>query len=275
MAAVEPLSAELSVHILRHFGLPDAPPPNLETLLKLLVQYTRKVPWESASRIVRRARHENAVDCAILGADFWDSHLELGTGGTCYESNYAFFGLLLRLGYEGYLTINDMGASVGCHAAIALLIEGKKFLVDVGYPLHAILPLFPESDSVAESPFMRYTATPLSDNRYEIQREIKQREIIFQLNDKAVGEPEYRAITLYDYRHDGGQFLDNVVIHKVVDEQLWRFNGNERPLRLQQFVDGERCDHPLGDDAAAELSAKFGMARDVVAEALEILYSIN
>ena len=68
------------------------------------------MPWESASRIVRRARHTESADCVLLGAEFWESHFALGTGGTCYESNYAFFGLLRRIGFEGYLTINDMGS---------------------------------------------------------------------------------------------------------------------------------------------------------------------
>ena len=86
-----------------------------------------------------------------------------------------------------------------------------------------------------------------------------------------VGEAEYRAVTLHDYRHDGGQFLNEVVIRKVRNDQLWRFNSNEQPLRLQQFVAGARRDHVLGDDPASEVADKFGVASDVVAEALTII----
>ena len=67
------------------------------------------MPWESASRIVRRARHARPRRLRLAGRGLLGSHFALGTGGTCYESNYAFFGLLRRLGYDGYLTINDMG----------------------------------------------------------------------------------------------------------------------------------------------------------------------
>ncbi|MCY3780142.1 MAG: hypothetical protein OXG78_07535, partial [Chloroflexi bacterium] len=72
-------------------------------------------------------------------------------------------------------------------------------------------------------------------------------------------------------RHDGGQFLNEVVIRKVLNNQLWRFNSNERPLRLQQFVAGERHDHRLGRDSAGKIAVKFGIARDIVTRALDTL----
>lgn len=262
-----PLPERLTKRVLLHFGLPIDMPPDLSTLRLLLERYTRTAPWESASRIARRAAHTDSADCILLGEAFWESHLAQGTGGTCYESNYAFFALLGRVGFEGYLTINDMDSAIGCHSAIVVLLDGRKHLVDVGYPLHAILPLLEGQESTAESPFMRYTAKPLPERRFEIWRDVPRHERIFQLKDIAVGEAEYQATTLHDYRRDGGQFLNEVVIHRVIDDQLWRFNSDERPLRLQQFVAGQRHDHILGDDPAGEVAGKFGIAREVVAEA--------
>ena len=247
---IAPLPEGLTQRVLRRFGLPQSLPPNLNTLRLLLARYTRTVPWESASRIVRRSQHSEAEDCAVLGEAFWESHFQFGTGGTCYESNYAFFALLRRIGYDGYLTINDMGSAIGCHSAIVILLNGRKYLVDVGLPLYAILPLQEGLESTAESAFMRYTARPLTEGRCEIWRSVPRDEPVFQLSDKPIGEADYRATTLYDYRHDGGQFLNEVVIRKVLNDQLWRFNSNERPLRLQQFVAGARRDHTLGEEPA-------------------------
>lgn len=271
MTETKPLPPSLCPRLLSRFGLSACPLSTLETLQELVTRYTRTVPWESASRIARRARLAESADCALLGQAFWESHLSRGVGGTCYESNYAFFGLLRWLGFEGYLTINDMGESVGCHSAIVVLLDGQKFLVDVGLPLYAILPLREGLESTAESHFMRYAAKPLAEGRFEIWRSVPRDERVFQLNDKPVGEAEYRAVTLHDYRHDGGQFLNEIVIQKVVDDQLWRFNSNVQPFVLQQFVNGERRDHALGEDAAAELAAKFGIAREVLAEAMAAL----
>lgn len=102
------LPAALCDQILSRFELPADPPADLATLQQLVTCYTRTVPWESASRIMRRARLAESADCVLLGEAFWESHFTRGTGGACYESNYAFFGLLRWLGFDGYLTINDM-----------------------------------------------------------------------------------------------------------------------------------------------------------------------
>jgi arylamine N-acetyltransferase len=49
-----------------------------------------------------------------------------GSGGTCFESNYALFSLLLARGFTGQLTVNNMGETVGCQSAIVLEIDGTK-----------------------------------------------------------------------------------------------------------------------------------------------------
>ena len=271
MTDTAPLSAKLAGRILRHFGLPADAPPTLDTLNALVSAYTRQLPWESASRIVRRSQHRAAHDCAHFGEDFWLSHFEHGGGGTCYESNYAFFGLLRRMGYAGYLTINDMGESIGCHSAIVIVVDGSKALVDVGFPLYVIVPIDAERETNAACPIMRYSLRPVGDDQYQLRRELGERVHAFLLQDKAVSDADYRDIAIHDYRHDGGQFLNEVVTHRVVDERLWRFHSDAQPLCLQRFVNGERHDHALGQDPAGELAAKFGMDADMVVEAMAIL----
>ena len=266
-----PISTLLSQRILRHFDLPANSLPNLDTLRQLVERYTRTVPWESASRIVRRASQAKSADCILLGEAFWESHFARGAGGTCYESNYAFFGLLRRLGYEGYLTINDIGGAVGCHSAIVVLLEECKYLVDVGFPLYVLVPIHADRETSATCPIMNYRLIHHSDNQYQLRRELGERVHGFLLHDEPVADGDYRAIGIHDYRPDGGQFLNEIVIHRVVDEQLWRFHSDERPFCLQQFVDKERRDHLLGVDVAGHVATKFGMSRDILAEAMEIL----
>ncbi len=218
------LSPALCQRILRHFGLPIDTPPDLSTLLHLVERYTRTVPWESASRIARRARHETAADCAVLGAAFWESHFEAGSGGTCYESNYAFWGLLRRLGYAGYLTLNDMGEHVGCHSAIVVRLNGRKWLVDVGFPLYTCLPICADQETRAECPIMSYRLVPQGSDSYLLQRESHPRVHSFTLRDEPVADFDYRATCIHDYRHDGGQFLNEVVIEKWVCTRSSRSN---------------------------------------------------
>lgn len=271
MTVTEPLSAEWSRRVLRRFGLTDSPAPGLTTLRQLVERYTRTVPWESASRIARRARETESAACVIYGEAFWESHFAHGTGGTCYESNYAFFGLLRRLGFDGYLTINDIGGAAGCHSAIVVLLDGSKFLVDVGFPLYTVVPIESQRETKAACPLMTYSLAPMGGEQYQLWREIGERAHGFVLHDRPVGDAEYRAIGIHDYRHDGGQFLDAIVIHRVVAGQLWRFHSDVKPYCLQQFVDGERRDHPIDGDMAGEVGQKFGISRDILAQAMTAL----
>jgi len=271
MTETKPLPPSLCRRILSHFGMIAQPPRTLETLQQLVTRYTRMVAWESASRILRRARQAESVDCVLLGEGFWYSHFARGTGGTCYESNYAFFGLLRWLGYDGYLTINDMGAAIGCHSAIVVLLDGRKILVDVGFPVYVILPLNADREARAECPLMDYSLSPQGGNRYLLRRESLARAHSFTLRDEPVTDADYRAIAIHDYRPDGGQFLNEIVIQKVVDEQLWRFHSDVQPWCTQEFVDGQRREHVIDDDPAAALAQKFGIAREVLAVAMAAL----
>lgn len=263
-----PLPPALADEVLTALGLQRRPPAPAY-LNELLAAYTGRVPWESAFRIVRRAGTAATADCPRWPETFWREALTLGAGGTCFESNYAFYALLLALGYEGHLTINNMGEMQACHTAIVLHIEGRRWLADVGLPLFAALPIDPQAATETDSPFFRYTVRPDGPDRYQIERSPHPAPNCFTLIDRPIPDTPYRRATTADYG-PGGLFLDRVIINKVVEGQLWRFNSGERPLHLAQFVGETRRDHPLGDDPATDLAAHFEMDRATIHEALAL-----
>ena len=271
MGQTEPPPLALRQRILRYLGLPDTLNADHATLQLLIDRYTRLVPWESFSRLVRRARHSRDEDCAALGATFWENALNHGAGGTCFESNYAFFSLLLSLGYEGYLTINNMGNQIGCHTAIVIFLDGEKHLVDVGLPVYAVLPIRAGKTARAKSRFFGYTVEPLGDSRYDIWRDPHPDRNAFTLIDQPIVDPDYRLAAIADYQPGSGYFLDKVVINKVIDGNLWRFNSADPPPRIEVFADGQKHEIPLATDPANQLAAKFEADRDLIAEALAIV----
>ncbi len=244
--------------------------PDLGLLERLISAYVRRVPWESASRIA--ARFGGVGVYPRWPEVFWQQAITLGTGGTCFESNYAFFTLLRDLGYEGYLTINNMGATVGCHTAIVLLLDSQRWLVDVGLPLFAPLPVESHQPTTRESDFLYYTVRPVGQHLYDIEREPHPSRVAFTLIDRPVDEPAYRAALEADYE-PGGYFLDRVVINRVVDEGLWRFGSSDIPYRLEHFPGNSRVDHPIEGDAAEALAQHFEMDAHVLRTALEVVES--
>ena len=262
------MNEQLAAAVLTFLGVPAAA-PTLPLLEKLLASYYCSVPWESAFRIVRRAETAVTADCPRWPHIFWQDALSRGGGGTCFESNYAFFALLQTLGYEGYLTINNMGDSIGCHTAIVIIVAGQKWLVDVGLPLYALLPISSRGTMHRSSPFLHYTVRPDGRSRYQVERRPHPNPIAFTLIDEPVDDTTYRAATRKDYDEDG-LFLAFVIINKVINNQPWRFNMAERPWQLNRFDWGQRSDTPLSGDVAAIVAEHFGLDTAVVQQAFTL-----
>jgi arylamine N-acetyltransferase len=262
----EPLSPELTRAALSYLGVPAAP-PTLDFVETIVTAYTRTVPWESAFRIAKRACTRDTANCPRWPDEFWADAIAYGGGGTCFESNYALFSLLRALGYEGYLTINNMGETIRCHAAIVLHIEGQRWLVDGGIPLYVPLRIDPSAPTRRDSTFHAYTVRPDGENVYQVERTKHPKPNVYTLIDTPIPDDAYRAATTADYGANG-HFLDRVIICKIVDGRAWRFCSCETPLRIESFWDGERTDHLLDGNVAETVGTHFGIDVNTVRTAL-------
>lgn len=263
------LSPQLTGAVLSYLGVAPGE-PGLGLLNTLILAYSRRVPWESASRIVKRARVTSPAEAARWPDEFWQDAIRLGTGGTCFESNRAFFALLRSLGYNGYLTLNNMHESIGCHTAIVIQSQGERWLVDAGYPIHAALPLTSMPESQLDTSFGTYTLREIEPARYVVELRPLPKPYLFDLIDTPIDDAAYCDATINDYT-ETGLFLDRLIIRKLVDSQIWRFNSDEQPYHLQEFRDGQRIDHPITGDVPATLSDHFDIDLTVIATAFDLL----
>lgn len=270
MSFFAPLPPHLTDAVLRHL---DVEPVRYDRdwLDGLLERYGATVPWESASRIARVSTTPRD-ECPRLPEAFWQSAVATGTGGTCFESNAALSALLASTGFAGYLTINDMGDTRGCHTALVVDLAGTRHIVDAGYPLYAALPLDTGPTS-RTSPWLTYDVVPVAPHRYRVENRPHPNPYVFDLVDAAVTPAAYEAALRADYA-PGGLFLDRVVLRKIVDGRVWRFASTDRPWQLECFIDGTRITTPLPaaiDAAADRLANHFGMPATIVATALVAL----
>lgn len=265
----KPLSPEWTSRILERWGLAAAPPTSA-FLTQLIDAYVQHVPWETASRIARKANTSDWQDCPRLAELFWQENLVQGTGGTCFESNYAFFSLLRALGFEGYLTINNMEERVGCHTATVMMLAQEKWLVDVGIPLYAPMRLDAAAPRQYETSFHRYTITPQGNNRYQIERSDHPKPIIFTLIDEPVNDVAYRQATTNDYGPDG-LFLNRLVLTKVIRGRAWLYNPLESTDHLFSFLRADRNNVPIEGNKASFLAEHFQMDAAVLQKAMELL----
>jgi hypothetical protein len=264
-----PMSGTLKERVLHHLGVEQAA-PDLVFLELLARRYAQTVPWESASRIVKR-RHSATPEAAVRWTEeFWESAIQHGTGGTCFESNRAFFALLTALGYNGHLTINNMQETIGCHTAIVVTLDGNPWLVDAGYPIYGALPLDPARQTERTTPYRSYRVEPRGNGEYEISHSPHPRPYMFNLIDRPVDDETYRAAAINDYGPQG-LFLDRVILLKVVDGAVWRFDSNMQPAMVEEFRDGARREHPIEEAVPDALSRRIGVAAPIIEEALASL----
>ncbi len=203
-------------------------------------------------------------------AQFWHNHLRHGTGGTCFESNLAFLALLQALGFEGYLTINNMGATQACHTATVLVVDGQQWLADAGLPTFAALRLDASAEAVTTTPVLTYTVRPDGPFTFQIERAPHPSPNAFTLLNLPIALDAYWQATRNDYGPHGF-FLDKLVINKVIDGQLWRYSSADAPPRMEQFVDGKRVDWTLDGDWVSAVGERFGIDVAILAEAMQAL----
>jgi arylamine N-acetyltransferase len=134
-------------------------PPSLPALTELIKAHLSVIPFENISKLFYKAtlNQDNlpSFDQYLTGIG------EFRFGGTCYSNNYYFFKLLGYLGYRVQLRSADM-KNPGVHMVIVAALEGKEYLVDVGYaaPFIQAIPLFLKEDHFINSGRDRYVVKP-------------------------------------------------------------------------------------------------------------------
>lgn len=195
-----------------------------------------------------------------------------GFGGTCFESSLAFYSLLRALGYEGYLAVNDMGAIRGCHAAIVIVIDGQKYLVDNTIPVHAAVRIDPQKTVKRQTALFDYKLRPISANKYDVERSHRPSKNLFTLIDVPVSLPDYLAIVEDDYTEATGRFLKSVVMVKVVDEMAQRFFSDQLPYKLESFDRAGRTEKFIEPESLSyELAKVFHLPEVSISAALSLI----
>ena len=125
----------------RYLELLDVPrrKPGLDALQELVQAHLCRIPFENISKLYYQSQ------LGLQGLPGFDLYLDgveqFNFGGTCYSNNNFFYQLLANLGYQAILCGADM-SNPDVHLVSLVELEGRQYLVDVGYaaPFTAPLP---------------------------------------------------------------------------------------------------------------------------------------
>jgi N-hydroxyarylamine O-acetyltransferase len=150
-----------SVRYLHRLGFDRAPAPSIRALRALQRAHLERIPFENASVL----RGEPIVlEAASLVAKIADH----GRGGFCFELNGAFVWLLGELGFDVTLLPGRFWSSSGLgppneHLALRVMLDGERWLVDVGAGYSFQEPLRLEVGLVQDDSTGRFRLSPASD----------------------------------------------------------------------------------------------------------------
>ncbi len=255
--------------ILQHLNL-SKEEPTLNYLNRILAAWSNRIPWESASRIARHQQVGASENYAWFAEIFFQNAIQYGTGGTCFESNFAFRTLLFALGFECSLHFCDMEKEEpNPHCAVVATVDGKQYIADVGYPISSALELNAEKSTIVITPVYHFKALPHNNNHWEVRRQAGNYESqVFILKSNPIEEITFRARLLQDHEPDG-LFLNEVILSRTTNTCMWRYSESKglvkRTLESEETI--ELSSEQIAD-LPSTLAKIFDYDREVIATAL-------
>jgi N-acetyltransferase len=237
-------------------------PPSLPFLERLFSRFNARVPFESASKIVRNADVSDPDGKPRAPDVFWGDFLEHGTGGTCFARVAAFGALLSDLGFPTRKALGKVEKDFD-HAALFVSAGGSEWIADVGFPLPALVPagggeVDGETAIIVAAPGPRGVAVrflsgvPEGPRRLEVFRE-------------AVSDDEFLAQWRKTFRPDS-RFLSAVALRRQEGPRVIAFARGE--VRVDDRHSRARI--PLVAGRPRRLAELFGVDGDVLARAFSI-----
>jgi N-hydroxyarylamine O-acetyltransferase len=123
----------LQERVLARLGLPRAPEPTGDGLARLYGAWCRHVPFDNIRKLIHLRRGDAGPMPGTDAADFFESWLRHGTGGTCWSGHTALHALLESLGFEVLRGVGTMLVAPDIppnHGTVVVVLDGTRYLVD-------------------------------------------------------------------------------------------------------------------------------------------------
>ncbi|HTD53497.1 MAG TPA: hypothetical protein VK780_10770 [Thermoanaerobaculia bacterium] len=237
--------------------------PGIGFLQALFSRFNSRVPFETASKILRHAEVTDPREKPRRPDVFWRDHLDLGTGGTCFARVAALDALLGCLGFRSRKVLGRVERDFD-HAA--LLVEGGTgaAICDVGFPLPAILPA---RSARVETALVDLVACPTERGfRIDLEDGVPEGPRGLEVFDAAVSETEFEARWQATF-HTESRFLTRILLRRqeesrVVSCSRGEIHVDDRHSRLTVAIAPPR---------AARLSGVFQIDAGVLQRAVDLV----
>ena len=236
--------------------------PGIGYLQALFARFNERVPFESASKIIRHAAVADLDEKPRWPAIFWSEHLESGAGGTCFARVAAFEALLAELKFATRLALGRVQSDFD-HAALRITLDGREWIADVGFPLPALLR---DVEEEVETPRGPLRVTPGARGlRVEILGGPPEGPRELEIFRAPVASTEFLERWRQTFRPDS-KFLTAVSLRVEKESRAVSFAAGE--VRVDDLHSRTRI--PLPAPRATVLEEQFGVDRELLDRAFAI-----
>ena len=240
----------------------DRSDPSSGYLRALFARFNERVPFESASKILRNSEVADPSEKPRRPEVFWADHLESGAGGTCFARVAAFQALLSDLRFDCRAALGRVQEDFD-HAALFVASGGEEWICDVGFPLPAVLPAR-EGETETELAALRIARTGRGWS-VELLEGVPEGPRSLEIFETSVEARDFAAHWRRTY-HPDSRFLREVALRI------------ERPGRVLSYAAGEirvddrhsRARIPLPAPRSVVLEELFGVDRGLLDRAFAI-----
>lgn len=237
--------------------------PGVGFLHALFDRFNARVPFETATKILRFARVSDPEERPRRPQLFWKEHLEQGAGGTCFARVAALGQLLSELGFPVQRVLGRVLRDFD-HAALAVTDRGRLWLCDVGFPLPAPVPaaqgrIETALGALAIVKSARGFRVDFSDGVPEGPRSL---EIFSEPASQEEFDSAWRATF-----HPDSRFLESVALRRQSADRVVSFSRGE--IRVDDRH--SRLAVPITESRTAQVAEIFQIHGDLLDEAFKIV----
>jgi arylamine N-acetyltransferase len=200
-------------------------PPSFDHLKRLVHAQITLVPFENISKLwLRKTQGATTIPDLEEHLDGIERH---NFGGTCYANNPYFAELLRSLGYEVAMCGADM-SNPDVHVVSVIRLDGREYLVDVGYGAPFFEPMARDLDHELEIVFgrNRYVLRRQDERRRSRMEHFRDDELIhgYVVNPEPRGIDHFQEIIRHSYTAEA-TFMNVIVIERFFQDRAVRFHN--------------------------------------------------
>ena len=231
-------------------------------LRALFARFNERVPFETASKIVRSAQVSEPEEKPRRPEVFWADFLSSGAGGTCFARVAAMDALLCGLGFAARVALGRVQSDFD-HATLLATLDGEEWVCDVGFPLPVLLR---SSGGETETPLGAVRVTRGGRGwRVELLEGVPEGPRELEIFSAPVPREEFELQWRETFR-PGSSFLSAVKLRREKQERIVSFSAGE--IRVDDLHSRTRI--PLAAPRAPILEEQFGVDRELLARAFSI-----